>query len=58
MQAVEGSTPDLKEMARQALKEAGFTPDFEAAATAQVDAISDSLPITADTKDLRHLPTG
>lgn len=42
-------------MARQALKEAGFTPDFEPAATAQVDAISDSLPITANTKDLRHL---
>ncbi|MBX9948620.1 MAG: RNB domain-containing ribonuclease [Candidatus Obscuribacterales bacterium] len=49
------SKPDLKEMARQALEEAGFTPDFEPAAIAQVDTISDKLPATSDTKDLRHL---
>lgn len=49
------STPDLKEMAHQALTEAGFTPDFETAAIAQVDAISDRLPTTGATKDLRHL---
>ncbi|HIA52565.1 MAG TPA: RNB domain-containing ribonuclease [Candidatus Melainabacteria bacterium] len=47
--------PDLKEMARQALEDAGFTPDFEPAAIAQVDAISDKLPATSNTKDLRHL---
>lgn len=47
--------PDLKEMARQALEDAGFTPDFESAAIAQVDAISDKLPATSNTKDLRHL---
>ncbi|PZM84214.1 MAG: exoribonuclease II [Candidatus Melainabacteria bacterium] len=46
---------DLKEMAHQAVTEAGFTPDFEPAAIAQVDAISDKLPTTSDTRDLRHL---
>lgn len=47
--------PDLKEMALQALTDAGFTPDFEPAAIAQVNAITDKLPTTPDTKDLRHL---
>lgn len=49
------SKPDLKEMAHQALTEAGFTPDFEPAAIAQVDAITDRLPSSGNTKDLRHL---
>lgn len=47
--------PDLKEMALQALTDAGFTPDFEPAAIAQVNAITDKLPTTPNTKDLRHL---
>ncbi len=49
------SKPDLKEMAHQALIDAGFIPDFEPAVIAQVDAISNRLPSTGDTKDLRHL---
>ncbi len=49
------SKPDLKEMAHMAVTEAGFAPDFEPPAIAQVDAISNRLPSTAETKDLRHL---
>lgn len=49
------SKPDLKEMAHKALTDAGFTPEFEPDVIAQVNAISDKLPTTNGTKDLRHL---
>lgn len=49
------SKPDLKEMAHQAVADAGFSPDFEPAAIGQVDALSGKLPAAGNTKDLRHL---
>lgn len=46
---------DLKKMAHDALVEAGFTPDFEPEAISQMNSVSDMLPDSNGTKDLRKL---
>ena len=46
----------LRAIARRAMVERGFEPDYPAAAVAQVEHLSESEEITADRRDLRHLP--
>ena len=46
----------LRAIARRAMVERGFEPDYPAAAVAQVEHLSESEETTADRRDLRHLP--
>src|SRR4029453_15707150 len=46
----------LRAIARRAMVERGFEPDYPAAAVAQVEHLSESEEMTADRRDLRHLP--
>jgi VacB/RNase II family 3'-5' exoribonuclease len=46
----------LRAIARRAMVERGFEPDYPAAAVAQVEHLSESEEMAADRRDLRHLP--
>src|SRR6187402_2420867 len=48
----------LQQLAREAMRERGFEPDFPAAATSQAESASerDGTAVSIDRRDLRHLP--
>jgi exoribonuclease-2 len=50
------SRETLREIARRAMRDRGFEPDYPAPAVAQVRQLSDSAIAAADRRDLRHLP--
>jgi exoribonuclease-2 len=52
---VANSRATLRGIARQAMLERGFEPDYPAAASAQVQRLPENPPLTDDRRDLRHL---